>query len=93
MQGAGLPMGALAGEEDSTTPPAQQPDPSAVTLTLQEDTPSPAARAESAPAPLVATAMAERQGAFPLAEAPASAVVAEDLAAAVDLAAAAAGNL
>jgi hypothetical protein len=87
-QGTG--PGTLAGAAESTTVPAQRIDPSTETTARREDTRNPAVRAGRARAPLAATTVADRPGAIPRAEAPASVaegrVVAEE-----DLAVAAAG--
>ena len=64
--------GTSARAAESTTVPAQPPGLSTETRRLLEDTPNPAVRAASARAPSAATTMADRQGAFRHAEAPAS---------------------
>ena len=78
------------GAAEFTTVRAQPPGLSTETAGRLEDTLNPAVRAASARAPSAATTMAERPGAFPRAEAPAS--VEEARVAAEDLTAVAAGG-
>ncbi len=92
MREEGLRMEMWAGAGDSTTLPARQPDPSVATPTLLVGTRSPEARVECARAPSAASAVAERQGAFPRAEAPASAEAGVFVAGAAALVAADGGN-
>jgi hypothetical protein len=90
--------GTSAGAAEFTTIPAERIDLSTETTGLLEDTQNPAVRAGPARGPSAATTMADRQGAFRPAEAPASVAVvvarvvaAEDLGAAEDLTVAVAG--
>jgi hypothetical protein len=72
-KGTGRQTGTPAGAAEIPTVPAQRPGLLKETTRLLEGSVSPAVRAASARAPSAGTTMADRQGAFRHAEAPASA--------------------
>jgi hypothetical protein len=87
-KGIGPPTRTPAAAAGLKTVPAQRPGPLKEIITLREGTLNPAVKAVRDRAPSATTTMADRKGAFRLAEVPASAaeegrVVAEDLTAAV----------